>query len=210
MEINPSGTESYVIDAFDITEEDKILLNEHGLSVQSWCIQAGNQLEKGNNALFSHLNANLIEDKIEVVGRYMKGPKKGLPRINVIKQNIVVVNGKNRQVDHFIRIKRKDGVHKLYLESKCNLTFDTEKKGESNKKVAEVMKALGADGGGYFIPVLRTIPKELRDKYPDKTLYGVQDILDMFPDCGITCDEIFAGYRKMKNDWFAKLRSKEV
>lgn len=210
MSVSPSETGSYVESAFGITEEDKILLIEHGFSIQSWCIQMGNQVEICNNALFSYLKSNLIEDEHVVVGKYKSGPKKGQNKIKTIKKNIVTVNGKNRQVDHFIRIKRKDGIHKLYLESKCNLTFDTEKKGESNKKVLDVMKALGADEGGYFIPVLKTIPQELRDKYPDLNLYGIQDILDMFPNCGITSDEILEGFKQVKNDWFAKLRSKEV
>lgn len=207
MSIDPTDVESYIDDAFGFTEEDYNTLVDHELSLQSWRIQAGNFAESAMNSLFSYLGINLIEDEIVVVGKYKSGKRKGQDKIKRIKKNLVKVNGKNRQVDHYIRIKRKDGIHHLYLECKCNLEFDTEKKGQSNDKIAAVMQALGADEGAYFIPMLRTIPKEISNKYPNVKIYGLQDILDMIEDCPITCDDIFNGYKEVKNDWFAKLKS---
>ena len=50
------------------------------------------------------------------------------------------------------------------MESKCNLNFDTEKVVASNKKVGEVMEALGANKGD-FVPVLPTfIPVGSHDR----------------------------------------------
>ena len=207
MSIDPTDIGSYIDYAFGFTEEDYITLVNHKLSLQSWRIQAGNFVEAGMNSLFSYLGINLIEDEIIIVGKYKRGEKKGQDKIKVLKKNLVKVGGKNRQVDHHIRIKRKDGVWNLYLESKCNVEFDTEKKGQSNDKILDVMQALGADEGAYFIPVLRTIPKEISNKYPNVKIYGVQDILDMVDDCPISCDDIFDGYKQVKNDWFAKLKS---
>lgn len=210
MCIAPKEIASYIDDAFGFTKEDYKTLVEYDYSPQSWKIQAGTYLEKGMNSLFSYLGINLIEDEIVVVGKYKSGKRKGQDKIKVIKKNLVKVNGKNRQVDHHIRIKRKDGVWHLYLESKCNVEFDTEKKIKSNDKISEVMSALGADEGAYFIPVLKTIPKEISSKYPNVKIYGLQDILHMIEDCPITCDDIFDGYKEFKNEWFAKLKSKNV
>lgn len=210
MSIDPTDIGSHIDEAFGFTEEDYITLVKNKLSLQSWRIQSGNYVEASMNSLFSYLGINLIEDEIVVVGKYKSGKRKGQDKIKVIKKNLVKVNGKNRQVDHHIRIKRKDGVWNLYLESKCSVEFDTEKKIKSNDKISEVMFALGADEGAYFIPVLKTIPKEISSKYPNVKIYGLQDILDMIEDCPITCDEIFDGYKEFKNEWFAKLKSKNV
>lgn len=210
VDIAPSKVESYVDIAAGLTEQDYIDLIKNDYSLQSWRIQFGNQIEIANNKVFSYLNINEIADEVIVVGKYTKGPKKGQDKIKTIKKNKVKVGNEWRQVDHYIRIKRDNGVWFLYLESKCNLQFDTEKKGESNDKVLAVMKALGANEGVYFIPVLKTIPPELAAQYPDIKILGLQDVFDLIPDCPFTADMMFEIYKEAKDAWFANLRAGKV
>jgi hypothetical protein len=209
-DLNPGKIESYIDEAYGLTQENYILLVKKNLSLQSLRIQLGNQTEILVNKIVSHLGINLIEDEVIVVGKYKKGEKKGQDKVKVVKTNKVKVGNKNRQVDHYIRIKRKDGVWKLYLESKCNVVFDTEKKGESNAKVLAVAKALGADEGVYFIPVLKTIPPELAAQYPDIKILGLQDLFDLIPDCPFTADMVFELYKEFAKEFFAKLEKDEV
>ena len=208
--LDPGPIDSDLDKAFGLTKENYILLIEKNISLQSLRIQLGNQVEIFKNKIFSHLGINLIEDEVIVVGKYKTGKKKGQDKIKVVKKNKVKVGKKNRQVDHYIRIKRKNGVWYLYLESKCSVKFDTEKKGESNDKVLAVAKALGADEGVYFIPVLKTIPPELAAQYPDIKLLGVQDLFDLIPDCPFTADEVFDVYKLYAKKYFAKLEKDEV
>ena len=92
--------------------------------------------------------------------------------------NLVDVEGKTRQIDHNF-VSEVDGVN-YYLESKCNLNFDSEKVKASNKKINEVKNALGADEGAYFVPVVRDIPQKELTKYNNKGLnvYGVNWLLN--------------------------------
>ena len=92
--------------------------------------------------------------------------------------NLIEVNGKMRQIDHNF-VSEVDGVN-YYLESKCNLNFDSEKVKASNKKINEVKNALGADEGAYFVPVVRDIPQKELTKYNNKGLnvYGVNWLLN--------------------------------
>ena len=58
---------------------------------------------------------------------------------NLIEENNKIkVSNKNRQLDHLFEIDN----YILYLESKCNLNFDTEKKPASNDKVNAVCAAV--------------------------------------------------------------------
>ena len=93
------------------------------------------------------------------------------------KTNLTSVNGKVRQIDHNF-ISQNDNVN-YYLESKCNLNFDSEKIKASNKKINEVKTALNADVGAYFVPVLAEIPQKELTKYNNKGLdvYGVNWLL---------------------------------
>ena len=90
--------------------------------------------------------------------------------------NLVEVEGKTRQIDHNFKV----GNVNYYLESKCNLNFDSEKVKASNKKINEVKNALGADEGAYFVPVVRDIPQKELTKYNNKGLnvYGVNWLLN--------------------------------
>tara|TARA_B100001093_G_scaffold248679_1_gene238096 strand:+ start:7190 stop:7753 length:564 start_codon:yes stop_codon:yes gene_type:complete len=138
------------------------------ISSQSFLISVGNQLENFWNKVISdsERNNNLIEE-----------------------DNMVDVEGKLRQVDHFFDI---DGEIKQYLESKCNLNFDSEKIKESNRKVGQVKDALGADHGAYFVPIVRDIDQKDLTKYNNKGLdvYGVRWLLSKV-DAQFTEDDYF-------------------
>ena len=94
----------------------------------------------------------------------------------------IKVNSKNRQVDHFFSINDLENNKNIYLESKCNLDFDTEKKPESNAKIIavneELVCAFGNTQCGYYVPVLRDIPEEVQSKYRSAgvPVYGVSDM----------------------------------
>jgi len=138
------------------------------ISSQSFLISVGNQLENFWNKVISdsERNNNLIEE-----------------------YNMVTVAGKLRQVDHFFDIDREI---KQYLESKCNLNFDSEKIKESNRKIGQVKDALGADHGAYFVPVVREIDQKDLTKYNNKGLdvYGVRWLLSKV-DAQFTEDDYF-------------------
>ena len=137
-------------------------------SSQSILISFGERIEQFWNKVISDSNSlNLIEDN-----------------------NLVEVNGKTRQIDHNF-ISEEDGVN-YYLESKCNLNFDSEKIKASNKKINEVREALGADEGAYFVPVVREIDQKDLTKYNNKGLnvYGVEWLLSQI-NTQFTVDEYF-------------------
>ena len=125
-------------------------------SSQSILIAFGERIEQfWNKVISDSQSTNLIEDN-----------------------NLIEVNGKMRQIDHNF-VSEVDGVN-YYLESKCNLNFDSEKVKASNKKINEVKNALGADEGAYFVPVVRDIPQKELTKYNNKGLnvYGVNWLLN--------------------------------
>jgi hypothetical protein len=69
--------------------------------------------------------------------------------MNLIEDNnIVEVNGKNRQIDHLFRAD-----FTYYLESKCCLNFDSEKVKASNRKIQEIKETVNADEelSGYLV-----------------------------------------------------------
>ena len=106
------------------------------------------------------------------------------------KTNLTSVNGKVRQIDHNF-ISQNDNVN-YYLESKCNLNFDSEKIKASNRKINEVKTALNADVGAYFVPVLAEIPQKEVTKYNNKGLdvFGVNWLLTKI-DAPFTSEEYF-------------------
>lgn len=186
--IKPKKSDSYILFALGL---DRI-------SSQSFLITIGTQLENFWNKVFSDCQCNLIEPERIPQGFYKrKGKrdgkefKKGDPKPDKIVQiNHTFVDGQKRQVDHYVKLVDD---FKLYLESKCNLEFDTEKKPESNKKVKEVWLALGADEGAYFNPCLDIVPVDLFNQYAKLgvKIYGVRDIMGKISNCPITLDEYF-------------------
>ena len=114
--------------------------------------------------------------------------------MNLIEDNnIVEVNGKNRQIDHLFRADRT-----YYLESKCCLNFDSEKVKASNKKIQEIQETVGADEAGYFIPVVSTTDQKYLTKYNKKGLnvYGVKWLLSKI-DAPFTEEEFFTYMREV-------------
>ena len=110
----------------------------------------------------------------------------------------VKVNTKNRQVDHFFTINDHEYNKHMYLESKCNLNFDTEKKPESNEKINAVKTQLEQNvssevQSGYYVPVLREIPLKVKQHYlkHDVPVYGVEDMFRWLNDVPFTIDEYF-------------------
>ena len=116
---------------------------------------------------------------------------------NLIEENnLVKVNGKDRQIDH--NFKCKNDFTNYYLESKCNLNFDSEKVKASNKKINEVKDALSADVGAYFVPVVSEIAQKDLTKYNNKgvQVYGVKWILSKI-DAQFTEEEYFTFLREV-------------
>jgi len=113
--------------------------------------------------------------------------------MNLIEENnIVLVKGKKRQIDHLFRAD-----FKYYLESKCCLNFDSEKVKASNKKIKEIKKTVGADKAGYFVPVVSTIAQKYLIKYNKGGIdvYGVKWLLSKI-DAQFTEEEFFTYMRE--------------
>jgi CRISPR/Cas system CMR-associated protein Cmr3 (group 5 of RAMP superfamily) len=153
----------------------KTFLGLERISKQSIVISLGNHLETFWN--------KVISDAINV---------NNLIELN----NMVNVAGKLRQVDHYFE-DIDQGV-KLYLESKCNLDFDSEKSKSSNSKILQVQEALGADLGAYFVPTTDVIDHKDLVKYNNKgvQVYGVEWILQQV-DAQFTCAEYFTFGREV-------------
>ena len=160
-----------LIEGIKPKQSESYTLNALGLerqSSQSILIAFGERIEQFWNTVISgSYSENLIE-----------------------KTNLTSVNGKVRQIDHNF-ISQNDNVN-YYLESKCNLNFDSEKIKASNKKINEVKTALNADVGAYFVPVLAEIPQKEVTKYNNKGLevFGVNWLLTKI-DAPFTSEEYF-------------------
>ena len=160
-----------LIEGIKPKQSESYTLNALGLerqSSQSILIAFGERIEQFWNTVISgSFSENLIE-----------------------KTNLTSVNGKVRQIDHNF-ISQNDNVN-YYLESKCNLNFDSEKIKASNKKINEVKTALNADVGAYFVPVLAEIPQKELTKYNNKGLevFGVNWLLTKI-DAPFTSEEYF-------------------
>ncbi len=114
--------------------------------------------------------------------------------INLIEDiNIVEINGANKQIDHLFLVNSI----KHYLESKCNVKFDSEKDKKSNEKVKQIMETVNADEGGYFIPVVSTIDQKHLTKYNNKGLsvYGTKWLLSKI-DAPFTEEEYYSYLRE--------------
>jgi len=143
-------------------------------SSQSILITFGERIEQFWNKVISDSQSdNLIEDN-----------------------NLVKVNGKDRQIDHSFKCKIDSIIY--YLESKCNLNFDSEKVKASNKKINEVKEALSADIGAYFVPVVSEIARKDLTKYNNKgvQVFGVKWILSKI-DAQFTEEEYFTFLREV-------------
>jgi hypothetical protein len=147
-------------------------------SQSSILIQVGNKLEEFWNGVISKCTKNLIE-------------------VN----NKIKVGNSNRQLDHLF--EGLENTYLLYLESKCNLNFDTEKKPASNTKVKEVTDAIVEKyqkpvlTSGYFVPCIRTVPEDVKKKYPNVNIYGVEWLLETLKCDLFTADEFFTFFEQV-------------
>ena len=116
----------------------------------------------------------------------------------------IKVNGRERQVDHFISIPNHELIKYYYLESKCNVNFDTEKVRASNQKIHDIANALEEQHdiinvqSGYFVPVKRDIPIEIAREYTNLgiSIFGVSDLYRWFDDeLPFTIDEYFEFFK---------------
>jgi hypothetical protein len=116
--------------------------------------------------------------------------------VNLIESsNLIDVNGRQRQIDHLFSID--DWIY--YLESKCNLNFDSEKVRASNEKVNAIADTIGGDiSAAYFVPVVATVSNTEKKKYANKgmNVWGVNDLLE-FIDAPFTSEEYFTFLREV-------------
>lgn len=159
---------------------DSFIMHAAGLgdktSQQSILIQMGNRLEDFWNQVISECANNLIKetDKIKV-------------------------GTKNRQLDHLF--ETEDSVI-YYLDSKCNMNFDTEKKPASNDKIEAVGAAISAKyqkevSSGYFIPCVSEVPEDIEKKYPNIKIYGVNWMMNTLQCNLFTVDEFFEFFKEV-------------
>lgn len=173
LSIKTPKTESYIMIAAGLGDKT---------SQSSVLIQVGNKLEEFWNKVISETQGslNLIETN-----------------------NKIKVGASKRQLDHVFKVLDAEDVEEIfYLESKCNLNFDTEKKPASNDKVKEVCIVLSEQYGsevsaGYFVPCIRTIPADVQKKYPNINIYGVEWLMETI-DCNLfTVDEFFTFFEQV-------------
>jgi len=142
------------------------------ISPQSILIAFGERIERFWNQVISDSKAdNLIEES-----------------------NLLDINGRQRQIDHLFKIDAQN----YYLESKCNLNFDSEKIRASNDKVNAIASHLGNIYAAYFVPVVATVSNSEQTKYANKgmNVWGVNDLLAVI-DAPFTSDEYFTFLREV-------------
>ena len=172
--IQPKTTDSFILEACGL---------EARPSTQSVSITIGARLEKFWNTVFSDMDntTNMIEES-----------------------DRVDVNGRTRQIDHFFTIPDLMYASHMYLESKCNVNFDTEKVRASNQKILDIANALEEKHdiinvqSGYFVPVKRDIPVEIAREYTNLgiCIFGVSDLYRWFNDeLPFTIDEYFEFFK---------------
>ena len=115
---------------------------------------------------------------------------------NLIEEsNLIDVNGRTRQIDHLFRLLCET----WYLESKCNLNFDSEKVRASNDKINDITSVLGVNvKSGYFVPVVAEISKSEKTRYNNKGMevYGVNWMVNTI-QAPFTSEEYFTLLRQV-------------
>jgi hypothetical protein len=160
----------FILPIKPVTDESDIFAALGGdteLISQSSCrIKFGIQIEKFGNKVISDVTTNLLKEK-----------------------NYVTINGEQKQVDHLFITK---GGIICYLESKCNLNFDSEKVVISNAKVKLLAETFGNVVPTYFVPVRRQPHKKHVVKYAksDIMVVGMEWMAEQI-DLPFTVDEYF-------------------
>jgi len=123
---------------------------------------------------------------------------------NLIEEsNLIDVNGRTRQIDHLFRLLSET----WYLESKCNLNFDSEKVRASNDKIKEISLTLGENvKAGYFVPVVAEISRSEKNKYKKKgvEVYGVNWMIEAIQP-PFTTDDYFVFLREVVAPLFTEM-----
>lgn len=117
---------------------------------------------------------------------------------NLIEEsNLITVGKRQRQIDHLFKVNNAASLT-YYLESKCNLNFDSEKIRASNEKINAVADAVGGCIAAYFVPVVATVPQAEVTRYEGKgmTVMGVDDLLARI-SAPFTSAEYFAFLREV-------------
>lgn len=138
-------------------------------------IQLGNCLEAFWNKVIEDTVGSLIKD-----------------------DNLIQIGLKNKQIDHLFAVE--DTIY--YLESKCNLNLDSEKRPASNKKIGTITTALSENYQkeikyGYFIPCLATIPEKLTKQYSSIDIFGVEWLNDIIKNEHFTTNEFFEFFEEV-------------
>ena len=182
--IKPKTTDSWIA---EICGCDDIV------SSQSIFIAMGGRIEKFWNKVIT--DSRDVQNCLPFANGTDKTPVTMMNKKNVMET-------KNRQVDHFFTINDHEYNKHIYLESKCNLTFDTEKKPESNEKIDAVTSQLEENVGsevqsGYYVPVKREIPLKVKQHYLKHgvPVYGVEDMFRWLNDVPFTIEEYFAFWK---------------
>ena len=111
------------------------------------------------------------------------------------KSNMIDVNDRTRQIDHLFEALCKT----WYLESKCNLNFDSEKIRASNAKIEDITLTVGGNvNSGYFVPVVAEISNKEKSKYNKKgvEVYGVNWMIEKI-NAPFTSEEYFTFLREV-------------
>jgi len=166
--LSPSVVNSYIDSAFGFAEDDYISIIRCNQSLQSLRIQIGNRLELFWNDVFHTMGVNINPGYIDI-------------------------DGKKRQIDHLVQINNEI----LYMESKCNLDFDTEKTSASNKKLESVALKTCANRYAYFVPVLSEIPESISKRYAEQII-SVNNILNMFDHPPFSSEDYFKELKLIK------------
>ena len=182
--IKPKTTDSWIA---EVCGCDDIV------SSQSIFIAMGGRIEKFWNKVIT--DSRDVQNCLPFANGTDKTPVTMMNKKNVMET-------KNRQVDHFFTINDHEYNKHIYLESKCNLTFDTEKKPESNEKIDAVTSQLEENVGsevqsGYYVPVKREIPLKVKQHYLKHgvPVYGVEDMFRWLNDVPFTIEEYFAFWK---------------
>lgn len=169
------------IDSIKAKKTESYLLISAGLgdtiSQNGVLIQLGNRLELFWDKVISDCAINLTENS-----------------------DRIFVGAKIRQLDHMFMLKNSEEI--IYLESKSNMNFDTEKKPASNNKICRVKDAIFEKYGkvvnaGYFIPCVRNVPIDVTKRYPDINVYSVEWLLNSLGETPFTCDEFFDFFKNV-------------
>jgi hypothetical protein len=116
--------------------------------------------------------------------------------VNLIESsNLIEVADRERQIDHLFSVD--DWIY--YLESKCNLNFDSEKIRASNEKVNAIAATIGGNiSAAYFVPVVAEVSNTEKNKYANKgmNVLGVNDLLNII-DAPFSSEEYFTFLREV-------------